>query len=85
LKFHDENSVPIKEYIQEFSLEQLISNSNFFKVFDDIPNVIITLKEIFQNNKPEIQQKDTFINFKIIIPISTLGEIILIIPEKKNK
>lgn len=83
IEIHDENSVPIKEYIQEFSLEQLISNSNFFKVFDDIPNVIITLKEIFQNNKPEIQQKDTFINFKIIIPISTLGEIILIIPEKK--
>jgi len=46
-----------KEYSKEFTLKDLSQNGKFFKIFDDIASVIISLKETFENKKQESKKR----------------------------
>ena len=70
-----------KEYFKEFSLNDLIQYGKFFKYFEDIDSIIITLKEIFEIKKPIINEQNNHIEFTIIPILSIMGEVKLIIPK----
>ena len=74
-----------KEYSKDFTLSDLtkIPNAKFFKLFDDINGVIVSLKELFQNKKPLIKEQNDQIELKIIPTLTAMGEPTLIIPIKK--
>ena len=74
-----------KEYSKDFTLSDLtkIPNAKFFKLFDDINGVIVSLKEVFQNKKPLIKEQNDQIELKIIPTLTAMGEPTLIIPIKK--
>jgi len=74
-----------KEYSKDFTLSDLIKlpNGKFFKLFDDISGVIVSLKEIFQTKKPLIKEQNEQIELKIIPILTAMGETTLIIPIKK--
>ena len=73
-----------KEYSKEFTLRDLSQNGKFFKIFDDIASVIISLKETFENKKPQIKEENNYIELKIIPILTAMGETTLIIPIKKS-
>ncbi len=74
-----------KEYSKDFTLSDLtkIPNAKFFKLFDDVNGVIVSLKEVFQNKKPLIKEQNDQIELKIIPTLTAMGEPTLIIPIKK--
>ena len=62
-----QNSIPYSSYLSEFSLDDLQNKSNFFKVFDNILDAYIDLKQrLNDKNYKLIIKKD-----KIIISIKT--------------
>ena len=63
-----------EEYSKEFSIEDLIKIGKFFKVFDNIENVLEALKEIFENKKPKIKKCNNYMQMTIVPTISALGE-----------
>ena len=74
------------EFLKEFTLSDLAQSrtSKFFKLFDDINGVIISLQETFQNKKPLIKEYNDYIELKIIPILTAMGETVLIIPKKKE-
>ena len=70
-----------KEYSKEFSLNDLFQYGKFFKFFEDIDSVIMTLKEIFEIKRPIIHEQNNHIEFTIIPILSIMGEVKLIIPK----
>ncbi len=80
----EEESFPKIEYSKDFTLKDLFQNGKFFKVFDDISNILLSLKENFENKKPKIKEGNNYIELTIIPILSALGESVLIIPKKKS-
>ena len=80
----EEESFPKIEYSKDFTLKDLFQNGKFFKVFDDISNILLSLKETFENKKPKIKEGNNYIELTIIPILSALGESVLIIPKKKS-
>ena len=70
------------EYEKIISIKELWDLNNFFKIFNDTESCLDGLKEIFEKELPKIEKNDK--NLKLIInPIlSSLKEIIIIIPKK---
>ena len=80
----DEGDLLKKEYSKEFTLKDLSQNGKFFKIFDDIASVMISLKETFETKKPRIKEENNYIELKIIPLLTAMGETTLIIPIKKS-
>ena len=79
-----ENSFPKIEYEKDFTIKELSQKGKFFKVFDDVPSIIIGLKETFESKKPKIKEENEYIQLTIIPSLLALGESNLIIPKKKS-
>ena len=79
-----ENSFPKIEYEKDFTIKELSQKGKFFKVFDDVPSIIIGLKETFESKKPKIKEENEYIQLTIIPSLLALGESYLIIPKKKS-
>ena len=84
INISEEGDLFKKEYSKEFTLKDLSQNGRFFKIFDDIASVIVSLKETFENKKPKIKEENGYIEFKIIPILTAMGETTLIIPMKKS-
>ena len=69
------------EFTREFSIEELSKSNKFFKLFDDIDNLIKSFNEIFKKKLIKIVENNGIINLTII-PLESLGEIKLKIPKK---
>ena len=78
-----ENNFPKIEYEKNFTIKELSEKGKFFKIFEDIPSIISTLKEIFENKKPIIKENKEYIQLTIVPTLLSLGEINLIIPKKQ--
>lgn len=85
INISEKGNILNKEYSKDFTLSDLtkIPNTKFFKLFDDINGVIVSLKEVFQNKKPLIKEQNDHIELKIIPILTAMGEPTLIIPVKK--
>ena len=80
-----DKSIIKKEYSKEYTLKDLSKNSKFFKLFDDISAIIVSLKETFENKKPKIKEEENnYIELTIVPILSAIGETTLIIPMKKS-
>ncbi len=84
INISEEGDLLKKEYSKEFTLKDLSQNGKFFKIFDDIASVIVSLKETFENKKPKIKEEKGYIEFKIIPILTAMGETSLIIPKKQS-
>jgi hypothetical protein len=62
-----QNSIPYSSYLSEFSLDDLQNKSNFFKVFDNILDAYIDLKQRLNDKHYKVIIKED----KIIISIKT--------------
>ena len=78
-----ENNFPKIEYEKNFTIKELSEKGKFFKIFEDIPSIISTLKETFENKKPIIKENKEYIQLTIVPTLLSLGEINLIIPKKQ--
>ena len=73
-----------KEFHKEMTLKDLSQTGKFFKLFDNIEEAMISLKETFETKKPKIKEENSYIDLKIIPILSAMGETTLIIPIKKS-
>ena len=79
-----ENNFPKIEYEKNFTIKELSEKGKFFKIFEDIPSIISTLKETFENKKPIIKENKEYIQLTIVPTLLALGETNLIIPKKQS-
>ena len=73
-----------KEFSKEITLKDLSQTGKFFKLFDNIGEAMISLKETFETKKPKIKEENSYVELKIIPILSAIGETTLIIPIKKT-
>ena len=57
-----ENSIPFSNYFSEFTLKDLQNKSKFFKVFDNIIEAFLDLKQRFNDNNYKVTINDDKIN-----------------------
>lgn len=74
-----------KKYIGKFTLEELISKSKWFKMFDSIPEVFQEMNLSFENQKIKLKEESNYIGLLFVIPMRSKEEIILPIIEIESK
>ena len=71
-------SFPIEKYSNEFSIEQLQHSSKFFKMFDNVSEIIPDLSGLFENNKASLyKQSQTVLLLKFTVSFKITTEIVL--------
>ena len=55
-----------KEFHKEMTLKDLSQTGKFFKLFDNIGEAMISLKETFETKKPKIKEENSYVELKII-------------------
>jgi len=82
----ENNSLSKKIYSNTFSLKQLSSLSNYFKMFDKIDDLIMNLKNLIEENKFQLSANDKslIINFSPGIVIKGNIELVLSLNEKSQ-
>lgn len=74
-----------KKYIGKFTLEELISKSKWFKMFDSIPEVFQEMNLSFENQKIKLKEESNYIGLLFVIPMRSKEEILLPIIEIESK
>ena len=68
IKLYDPNNISKYFYSYEANYDKLIKDIKFFSIYENIDDIIVSLKEIFAKRNIEIQEKDGiyYLELKII-------------------
>ena len=74
-------SVPSINYIAKFTLNDLIKQSRYFKLFESIDEVIPELRSLFTENKIKFKKQRSLILLSFSLPLKIVEEVFLTIPQ----
>ncbi len=79
----EDDSVPLRTFSQKFTLEDLIKQSRYFKLFENIDQLIPEIKSLFEENKVSFSIETSLILLILNLPLKIIEEVILSIPQSK--
>ena len=83
---HERDSNPKNIFEKIFSLDELISQNDWFKIFDNIKDLLSELELLVKNDNLEIKlKKEGELSLNIVLPNKLMNQIELIIPQKGIK
>ena len=83
IKIIEDDSVPLRTFAQKFTLEDLIKQSRYFKLFENIDQLIPEIKSLFEENKVSYSVETSLILLILNLPLKIIEEVILSIPQSK--
>ena len=83
IKIIEDDSVPLRTFSQKFTLEDLIKQSRYFKLFENIDQLIPEIKSLFEENKVSFSVETSLILLILNLPLKIIEEVILSIPQSK--
>ena len=83
IKIIEDDSVPLRTFAQKFTLEDLIKQSRYFKLFENIDQLIPEIKSLFEENKVSFSVETSLILLILNLPLKIIEEVILSIPQSK--
>ena len=83
IKIIEDDSVPLRTFSQKFTSEDLIKQSRYFKLFENIDQLIPEIKSLFEENKVSFSVETSLILLILNLPLKIIEEVILSIPQSK--
>ena len=77
----EDDSTPSINYTSKLSLSDLVSKSNYFKIFDSIEAIIPDLRKLSKENKIKIRKEKNLIKLTLITGLEAVKQIELNIPQ----
>lgn len=83
IKVSEGDNVPSLSYKANYTLDDLIKQSNFFKLFNSPEQLIPELAEFFKEKKISLKKKNTSIILTLSLPLRVIEEVYLTIPQEE--
>lgn len=77
----EDNTLPSIHYIEKFSLNDLVKQSRYFKLFEKAEDFIPELKDLFDQNKINLKKEKNEVLLFLSLPMKTLENAALCIPQ----
>ena len=77
----EDDSTPSINYTSKLSLSDLVSKSNYFKIFDSIEAIIPDMRKLSKENKIKIRKEKNLIKLTLITGLEAVKQIELNIPQ----
>ena len=85
-EFKENNSFPIKIYLQTFNLSELQNKSKFLSIFENLKDIFENIKSIFESNKYELIKESSCLILTLTPNIiMNNSQIVLSIPQNKKE
>lgn len=83
IKVSEGDNVPALSYSAKYTLDDLIKQSNFFKLFNSPEQLIPELSDLCKEKKISLKKKNTSIILMLSLPLRVIEEVYLTIPQEE--
>ena len=80
----EDDFLPSINYTEKFTLNDLVKQSKYFKLFDSLEEFIPELKGLFEQNKITIKKEKSKIILIFSLPLRVIEEVYLCIPQSES-
>ena len=84
INIDEEDSLPTINYNEKFTLNDLVKQSSFFKLFNSFEEFIPEIKNLFEQNKITIKKEKSKIILIFSLPLKVIEEVYLCIPQSES-
>ena len=84
INIDEEDSLPTINYNEKFTLNDLVKQSSFFKLFNSFEEFIPEIKNLFGQNKITIKKEKSKIILIFSLPLKVIEEVYLCIPQSES-
>jgi len=77
----EDNSLPVINYKAKFTLNDLVKQSNYFKLFESLDQLISEIKSSYEQNKIKLRKEKSEIILVLSLPLKIIEEVLLCIPQ----
>jgi len=81
INISEDFSVPSINYVAKFTLNDLVKQSRYFKLFESIDEVIHELRNLFSEKKIKFKKQRSLILISFSLPLKIVEEVFLTIPQ----
>jgi len=81
INISEDFSVPSINYVSKFTLNDLVKQSRYFKLFESIDEVIPELRNLFNEKKIKFKKQRSLILLSFSLPLKIVEEVFLTIPQ----
>ena len=77
----EDNSLPVINYKAKFTLNDLVKQSNYFKLFESLDQLISEIKSLYEQNDIKLRKEKSEIILVLSLPLKIIDEVLLCIPQ----
>ena len=77
----EDNSLPVINYKAKFTLNDLVKQSNYFKLFESLDQLIFEIKSLYEQNDIKLRKEKSEIILILSLPLKIIDEVLLCIPQ----
>ena len=77
----EDDSLPVINYKAKFTLSDLEKQSNYFKLFESLDQLIFEIKSLYEQNDIKLRKEKSEIILILSLPLKIIDEVLLCIPQ----
>ena len=84
IKVSEDDSVPLISYTGKYTLNELVKQNNYFKLFDNLEQLVPNIKNLCKENKISIQKDKMAVILTLLLSLTFIEDPHLTIPQDKT-